>query len=303
MDIDRNKLRRVDMTILLVFLDLMRHRKAVTVAAELGLTQSSISHTLRRLRDLFDDPLFLRKPNGLEPTALAVALEPQIREMVEGLNQVLNKNPAFNASVSTKTVRIAVPDDGAATLLPGLLQNLSTEAPNMRVSTSSVMRDTALDELDAGRLDLAIGYFWQLGSSFVEEPLYDEAYYVVGRQKHPLLKTAPDLEAYSATEHLIVSPKGDLHGIVDISLDELGLKRHVKVAVPSFFSALAIIAQTDLIATLPKRIVEGFADQFDLIYMPPPLSIRSFPVSAVRHRRDENNLMHHWLIDILQGKK
>lgn len=106
-DIDQTKLRKIDLTLLLVFLGLMRHRKAALVAGEPGLTPSSISHSLRRLREIFEDPLFLRRAHGLEPTAVADALEPKIRQIVETLDQTLAAPDGFEPEKSGRVIRIA----------------------------------------------------------------------------------------------------------------------------------------------------------------------------------------------------
>jgi len=299
-DIDGVKLRRLDLTILLVFLGLMRRRKATEVAAELGLTQSAVSHALRRLRDLFEDDLFLRRPHGLEPTAVATAAEPQVMMAVDSLRAALAGPRAFDPASAEGLVRIAAYDAELATLVPGLICRLAREAPGLRIAARSIGREQALDALSAGEIDLALGYFWNVDASFVAATLYEEEYLVVGSRGHQTLRGGLSLDRFLALSHILVSPGGDMRGIVDALLDRDGRQRRVIAAVPLFFPALAAVRDSRAIATLPKRIAMAYADAFGLSVARPPMPIRTFTVSAVRHRRNESSPLHLWLVRILE---
>ncbi|MEM8540184.1 MAG: LysR substrate-binding domain-containing protein [Pseudomonadota bacterium] len=298
-DIDEMKLRRLDLTVLLIFLGLMRHRKAVIVADEMGLTQSSISHALKRLRDVFEDQLFLRQPHGLEPTTAATLLEPEIRKAVEGISIALAGPPSFDPMSATGTFRIGAYDSELATLIPQLLSVIDRSAPKLKLSTRAASRNIALDLIEHRQLDMGLGFFWDLPNQFLKTHLYDETYVVVGRKDHPTFENGLTLETYAEAEHLLVSPKGDLSGIVDEALYELGHTREVRAAVPQFFPALASLSQSNLIATLPKRIAEKFAPGFGLQTHIAPIEIRSFDISAIIHVRDEKNPMHAWILKMI----
>lgn len=300
-DIEEIKLRRLDLTVLLVFLNLLRLRKAVDVAAHMGLTQSSISHSLNRLRTIFDDPLFLRRPQGLEPTAFALALEPKIRIAVEALGLALSKPEAFNPAETQGVVRIAAYDAELAVLVPGLICALDRLAPGLRISATAIGRREALRALEDRQVDLAFGYFWDVSHNFIAEELGQETYRVVARQGHPLFDSDMTLEAYVAQRHLMVSMSGDFNGVVDRSLERLGLSRHVAAVVPLFFPALATLSRSDLIATLPARLVDRHGASFGLQSCLPPLQIRPFTVSAVRHARDARNPMIDWVVSQVRG--
>ncbi|MDA4844186.1 LysR family transcriptional regulator [Hoeflea poritis] len=299
-DIDQNKLRKIDLTLLLVFLGLMRHRKAVLVAAELGLTQSSISHSLRRLREIFEDPLFLRRAHGLEPTAVAGALEPKIRQIVETLNQTLSAPGKFEPEKSERIIRIAGRDNVLSRLVPPLISRLDIAAPQMRLSSLELGRDAAMRAVSDGDIDFAIGYYWEYGKELMSDILYTEEYRVIARKGHPLFREELTVESYIDARHILVSEVGDMSGIVDMTLEKTGLSRRVVASVPLFFPALATVAQSDLIGTLPKSLVEKFAPVFDLEWRTPPIEIRTFTIQALRHRRDEKNPFHTWLLDILK---
>lgn len=295
-DINEIALRRLDLTVLLVFLGLMRHRKATDVAASMGLTQSSISHSLKRLREAFGDPLFLRQPHGMEPTAVALALEPKLRLVVETLSQAMAGEVPFDPASAQRTVTIGTTDNEMAVLVPGLLHRICHLAPGLRLIVRAVVRAAALQALEAGEIDLAFGYFWDLPPGFMSDPLYDEGYRVVARRGNPVLDGPLTAEVYAAAHHIVVSPAGVLSGIVDQELARAGMARHVAAAVPLFFPALVAVAESNLVATLPARLVVAYATAFGLEVREPPVRIRPFPVMAVRHRRDAKNGLQDWLV-------
>ena len=300
-EFDEIKLRRLDLSLLLIFLGLMRHRKAARVAEEMRLTQSTISHALARLRDVFDDPLFLRRPHGLEPTARAEALEPEIRGAVAALNGALASTRPFDPGESRATLRLSALDYETAVLLPGFLARVAEAAPGLRVSVQALGREAALAALEEGRVDLVLGFVWGAPDRVLAEPLLEEGYLLTAREGHPLLSRPGDLDAYLAARHLVVAPEGEMTGIVDRVLGREGIRRHVAASVPQFLSALPVLAGTDLVATLPSRLVTAHGRGFGLGWAEPPVALRRFTTAAIRHRRDEKNGLLLWAIGELRA--
>lgn len=295
------ELRRLDLTLLLVFLGLVRHRKATEVAAELGLTQSAISQALKRLRSVFADELFLRRPHGLEPTATALALEAPIARAVETLRAALGTARAFDPATAAGVVRIAALDAQQVVVVPPLVRHLAAVAPGLRVSVLPLGREAAIAALVDGRADLALGFLWDLPDTVRRAALYDEGYLVAGRPE--LLPTAPHvtLDAYCAADHVLVSPGGDLSGIVDDRLAALGRARRVVLGLPAFLPALAAAATSRALVTLPSRVARAFAPAFGLALAEPPLDVRRYTVSVLWHRRDEQDPRSVWLRGALAG--
>lgn len=299
-EFDLIKLRRLDLALLLTFLGLMRHSKAADVAKELAVTQSTISHALRRLRDVFDDDLFIRKPHGLEPTAFAIDLEPRIHQAVKLLDCALAGREMFDPATSTQTLRITALDHSMATLLSAFVARVNEEAPHIRLSILSRDRDAAVSAFTNGEIDLAVGFFWNLPDTLLRVSLRKEPYLIVGHENHPMMQQPISLDDYCMARHVLVSQKSDMQGVVDRALHELGRKREVVVSVPMFFPALTIVSQSDLLAVLPATIVRSYAKRFGLVYQEPPLAIRPFTISAVRHMRDEKNQAVLWAINLLK---
>jgi DNA-binding transcriptional LysR family regulator len=295
-DFGNNDLRRLDLTVLLVFLGLLRHRKATEVAADLGLTQSGISQALKRLRDIFGDELFLRRPHGMEPTAIALSLEGPITAAVEGLRDALAGARPFVPGAARGVIRLAALDAEQVGAVPALVRILSNEAPGLSLSVLPISRRSALDALTAGDVDLALGFFPTIGEPMIASPLYSQGFAVVGRPGviGPLPLT---LERYAELPHVLVSPGGDLAGVVDDALAGCGLSRRVIAAVPQFFPALAAVAETDCIATLPERLARRYASTMGLAVTIPPLQLPSFTVSALRHRRNQHDPKLLWLLE------
>ncbi|TCD16145.1 LysR family transcriptional regulator [Oricola cellulosilytica] len=295
-DIDEINLRRLDMAMLVTFLSLLRHGKATTVAQEMGLTQSSVSHTLARLRDVFGDPLFLRRPHGLEPTARALELEPQVRAVIDVLDAALQGATGFDPARATARVDIGAFDGELAVYGSALLARMRREAPGISVGFRILGREAALAALENREIDLAIGFFWQEHDA-IRELLRTDTYRVVGRADHPLLRGDPTLDEYVAADHLIVSPAGDLYGIVDRHLEDFGRSRRVVAAMPQFLTAFAALSQTDLIATVPAGLARRFGTAFGLAVRQPPITIRTFEINALIHRRNDKSALHRWLLE------
>ncbi|MBL9049375.1 MAG: LysR family transcriptional regulator [Tabrizicola sp.] len=295
-DLSETQLRRLDLTLLLVFLGLLRHRKALDVAGELGLTQSAISQSLRRLRDVFGDPLFLRRPHGMEPTATALALERPVSLAVETLRTALGQARAFDPAVARGMIRIAALDSQQAGLIPALAGRLRVRAPSLTLSVLPLGRSDAVEALVEGRISLFFGLLPDRPETIRAQALYTETYLVAGRPE--ALPDAPriSLDAYCAADHVLVSPGGDLTGIMDQELDRQGRSRRVILGLPAFLPALAAARASGALVTLPGRIATAFAPGFGLVTAQPPVALRTFAVSAYWHRRNDHDPQVQWLV-------
>jgi DNA-binding transcriptional LysR family regulator len=302
-DIDKLKLRRLDLSMLMIFVGLMRHRKATVVAENMGLTQSTISHALRRLRETLEDELFLRRPQGLEPTAFAIAIEPAVRQAIAALESALAGPAPFDPQSAQTTFRLATSDLELATFVPALIEQLRRTAPQTRLLARALTRKDAKRALEEGEIDAALGYFWSPEDAFILTTLKKENYRLVARAGHPIFKARNRLAAYCAADHVIVSFAGDFRGIVDRALAERNLARRVAVSVPFFFPALASLSGTELVATLPSSLVVPFAEPFGLSHAEPPLAVRSFDIGLLIHTRNARNTALVWLRDQLVAKQ
>lgn len=303
-DINQIDLRLIDTTILLVFLGTMRHRQATAVAREMGLTQPAVSYALKRLRNLYGDPLFLRRAHGLEPTYLALELEPKVRRIVRLLAETLEGSEVFDPGSATTDLRIGAFDYELTGILPNLVADLRNVSPDINIHAFPLHNQEALDALVQGQIDLSIGYFdfpLSSESSFVVEALYSEHYVLAARRGHPLFHGDLTLENIASARHLMISPKGPIRDLVDQALHLQGYKRKIQTIVPSLFAALSIVENSDLVVTLPSRAAQNNARRFDITHRPLQIEGGTFQLHAVRHVRDARNPLHLWLMEKLRS--
>ena len=299
-DMSDADLRRLDMGLLLVFSETMRLRRVTAVAQRLGQTQSAVSHALARLRDIFGDPLFLRRPYGVEPTARAVELEPTVERLLDLARSAVAPPSRFDPARAQGSVRIAAQDYHCGLFAAPLVARCEREAPGLRPAFLPLARREALTALEEGAADLAVGYLAAPGDRFVREPLFEQGYALVARRDHPRLAALGTLEAYAAERHLLVSQTGDHRGVVDEALEARGLRRAVVASLPYYLAALEAVAATDLVATVPRALAERWAERFALALLEPPLPIRRFAVAAVRHRRNRGGAVLDWVVAALR---
>src|SRR5271166_1240162 len=290
-DFDDTELRRLDLTLLLVFEEAMASRKLSAAARRLGLTQSAISHALKRLRDIFGDELFIRTPHGVQPTPRALALRAPLAKAVELIAGSIHP-AAFDPARDERVFRIAAPDYETSLFAP-LLVGDGRAGP--RFLFRPLIRRQAIDALAAGDIDVALGYTWDRSGGSESATLFEEDYLVVARLGHPVLAQPLDLDRYTAFGHVLAAPGGSLSGVVDRILAAEGRTRRVVVAVPYFLAALATVTHTDLIATVPRRIALCHAAGFGLGAIEPPVRVRRFPVAMTWSRRSVTDPAVCWV--------
>lgn len=294
-DIDIAKLRRLDFSLLLIFREIIRQGRSAAAAERLGLSQPAISHALARLRDLTGDPLFLRRPNGLQPTPLALRLAPRIDALIQLAGEALGDHGAFVPAASDRLFRIATNDYAGSLLTAPLIADVAVQAPAARLSFRFAIGKSAIKGLRDGDLDLAIGRFAGLPDGMTATRLFEDSYCVIARAGHAALQGGLDLPAYLALGHLLVSFTGGLTGTVDAGLKRLGLTRRIVAGSPMFLTALAAVAASDLIATVPARLARRFAPAFGLACFEPPLALDPLVIEMVRSRLSLGDPAVDWL--------
>lgn len=296
-DMTEPDLRRLDFTMLMTFASLMRTRQATAAAAQLGVTQSAVSHALARLRDVMGDPLFTRLPHGLQPTPRAQELAPMVEHLIDLARQTM-RGEAFDPASTRRLVRIAGSDATLALIAAPLLERLAQSAPSLQVSFRALVRRAASTALAAGDLDIAIGLHPPAAEGFRSALLWSDSYSVVARKRHPRLRTACTLADYVAERHVLVSNDGDLVGLVDHALAAKGAARKVVASAPYFLMALSMVARTDAVVTLPTAIAKTFAPDFDARIFPCPVAVRPLHVRMLTSARADPLI--GWVCERLQ---
>ncbi|HYM34242.1 MAG TPA: LysR family transcriptional regulator [Steroidobacteraceae bacterium] len=292
-----SKIKRLDGALLLIFRELMRQRRTTVVAERLGMTQSAVSHALARLRDLFDDPLFLRRPNGLEPTQRALEIAPRIDELIRLTDSALDSGKAFDPATTQRNFRIGGGDFMSALIAAPLLHAFEREAPGASFIFRFALGQEALDALTRDEIDIAVGRLTPRDENFLVEPLYEEEYCIVARRNHPRLHGDIDVAAFSELGHVIIALGSDLEQLGDNNLKRLHIERRMVAAVPRFLTAFTLVAQSDAILTVQRRLALRYADAFQLQVLAMPYSAEKFSVVAVRRGQDRDDAAISWLIE------
>lgn len=247
------------------------------------------------------DPLFLRQPKGVVPTDRAKQLSAPVADILERTRQVMENAEPFDPGKSTRRFVIGAPDAASAVLLPPLLAELRRVAPGIDLGVRNLVGqfETALGELDQRTLDVALLPLANIPARFVARTLYDEDFVIARRAGHPIGKKLT-LARYCAAPHLVVSVSGDPHGMVDNYLAERGKKRRVVLTVSNFMQALAIVAESDLVAALPRRFVARHAARFKVVCSDPPTPLMSAPIRAIAPQVATGDGGLSWLLGALE---
>jgi DNA-binding transcriptional LysR family regulator len=273
-------LSRVDLNLLVLFDAVMQERHVGRTALRLHLSPSAISHGIARLRRLLNDPLFLKHPKGVVPTERADALAVPIGEILTGVRHVVANASDFDPARSTRRFTIGAPDAVLGVVLPPLLATLATRGPKIDLNLRTTLPQVALDELDGRHADLVLQPLADVPARFASTPLYEEDFAIALRKRHPLAPRLT-LAGYCSAAHVLVSVTGDPHGNVDVALAKLGRSRRVAITVPNFLLALALVAETDLIAAVPRRAA-AYARRFDVVLANPPSPLAPLTPSSIQ---------------------
>jgi DNA-binding transcriptional LysR family regulator len=304
-----------DLNLLRLFNALMEEGGATRAGARLGLTQSAVSHALGRLRTAMGDPLFVRAPSGLHPTPRALELAPAIRQALDLLEGVIAA-PRFDPAVDARAFAVATSSYISSVLIPAVAQRILAEAPNVTLRISGLVPNLA-EDIDRGRIDLVLGCFEAIPPRFHQTPLFEETGVWAVRAGHPALDGELTAETLAKIKHLIVSS-------ADATSDEgpgkagLGLKRITSwsdeyalgsanlrpspgpISVPDAYTAMMMVAQTDMAALLPRRLAMLAADRGKVVVIEPAHTPPPTLFGAVSAGEQSPNGPVAWLLGLLK---
>ncbi|QDQ86709.1 LysR family transcriptional regulator [Alcaligenaceae bacterium SJ-26] len=288
-----NVLRQLDLNLLVTLDALLVEHNVTRAAARLHLAQPTVSVQLARLRDFFDDPLLLPGPRGMRPTARADALREPLRQALAVLAQAVAPVGAFEPEQSSQTWRVAAFDYGEYTALLPALAGLRQRAPATRLAVVQAAPTRVAKKAEQGDIDLAFLTDVEAPPDLRRRPLFTETYVLVGRAGHPSLISPPTLEQFCALEHVVVSPEGGgFEGETDKALAARGVARRVVLSVPHFLFLNAVLANTDLVAMVPSRLVSG---NMALQVTVPPMAMPGFEMLMLWPERVHRDPAHQWL--------
>lgn len=276
----RVALANVDLNLLVVLAVLLEERSVTAAAGRLARTQSAISHSLARLRELFGDPLFVRVGAGMQPTPRAMLLREPLLVLLRGVEGLVLAPAPFEPGTATQRVRIAASDYQQLVVLLPALARVRERAPGIDVEVAGPRSDLAR-ALASGELDLGLTV-GPAAAGLAYEPLLDDRFVCVVGPKLRMRRL--DLAAYTSMPHALVAPLGRPGGTVDDALAQRGLARRVAIVLPDFLTALRLVADAELILTLPERLVDAVGGA-GLRRLPPPLELPPLRLGLAWHER------------------
>ncbi len=283
-----------NLNLFVAFDALVTDRSVSRAARRVGITQSAMSNSLRHLRELFNDPLFLRSSHGMVPTPRAHDLAGPVREALRLLERSLSPK-GFDPAASTRTFALITSDYVEFVLLPHLLRRISKHAPGVRIQTLPWALHHVPEELARGNADLMIGFYDKVPAHHREESLFEERYACIVRKGHPLVRGKLTLRTYTSLKHIMVSQSAGATSGIDRALAEVGHSRDVSLRVSHFLNVPTLVANTDLVAALSRRVAEPFARMLPLRIFEPPLPLRTSRVGMVWHDSLHDDPANRWL--------
>lgn len=294
-----NKLDRLDLKQLRVFQALIREQNASKAANQLGLTQQSVSEHLKKLRDVFDDRLFLRKTNGFVPTPLAENLSIGVDKLLNDFTALLSPTK-FDPKTITGTFVIAATDYAQQVVLPSLIAILRKQSPKLRLIVRDFELDKINDLMESGKVNLAIAFPDYIPDNYPIVKLFEEHHVCVASPTTSIAHKKPSLAEIASYPSIIASPsRPNFKGSIDDWFKQFGLKRNIVVSAPCFSIVPMYLETTDSIAFLPSRAIIGL----DLIKIDLEQSPDSFDVIAAWHPRYNDDALQKWVISLLQTEQ
>ncbi|PTQ69122.1 LysR family transcriptional regulator [Pseudomonas sp. GV071] len=287
-------LRQLDLNLLLVFDALMQEQNLSRAALRLHLSQSTVSNALARLRQQLGEPLFQRTARGMVPTPHAHSLYTPVRQALHLLRIGLGPQEAIDLQAE-QTFRLSMNDYAQALFLPGLLARIHALAPRVVLSVQSDDADTLLQRLKTSELDLAIDYLHFDDEDLRYQPLREQDLVVIARHDHPACREGLSLAQYQDSQHVSVHSRAGRGSPLEIVLGSAKLRRKVQLYVSHYLAIPAIVAQSDLLGTVPRQLAEHFARHYALQIFPLPLEMPAVQVSLIWHQQQDRAVGLRWL--------
>lgn len=288
----------MDLKLLAVFDEVYKTRSVSRAGENLGIAQSSISIALARLRRHFGDPLFVRTSEGMLPTPHATSLVEPVRQALELLRGITRQRAVFDPSRAQRTFRICMTDITHLALLPALINRLGDIAPGINVQITHISGQTP-KMLESGEADLAVGFMPQLEAGFYQQKLFDQDFACVVRSQHPRIRSRLSPAMFKRERHVVVTGAGTGQSLVEEELERLGIERNVALQLPNYLGIGALVANTDLVVTVPQRLAETLVRIADVKALAPPFALPVFAIKQHWHDRYQQDPANRWLRSVI----
>lgn len=292
-------LNTLDLNLLLVFEAVLRTGSTTLAGEQLGLTQSAVSNGLRRLRAAFDDPLFIKTPQGMSPTPTAERLATPLREGLDRIRHAVEDREDFIPSMAQRRFVLYASDTGQRVFLPRLLAQLRRDAPGVQLITHQVPARDAPPLMASGEIDLALGFFLHFQAGFYRQKLFSDHYVCMVSADHPAIRDDLTLWHYLHAPHAVYRPAVGSHAffedVIDKLFSEQDVQRQVVLRVTHGLGLPEIIAGTDMLVAVPASLAQACAGSPGVRFLPLPFEAPLVDITQQWHERFHRDLGHAWL--------
>lgn len=286
----------IDLNLLVAFLAIYEERSVTGAAKRVFLGQPAMSAALGRLRSLFDDELFMRSGRVMQPTRKAEAIAPDIRDILDRVEGVLQTSQTFDPATAQVEIAIAASDYSTVAIVPKLLAHCAEAAPGLNFRLINYEKDAVAALLESGAVEVAFGVFDEPPPYTDMVPLFEEHLVGIVRQGHPALTDGTmSLETFAALSHALHTTRRDAVGYGDAVLERYGLTRRVAITTPYMLVTPALVAATDLVAMVPSRVAEKCLDRGAIEVFELPFTSELWSISMVWSRLASADPLNCWL--------
>ncbi|MEW7314168.1 LysR family transcriptional regulator [Buttiauxella gaviniae] len=295
MTIKENDFRKIDLNLLIAFAVLFREQSVSLAADKLHLGQPAVSGSLSRLREMFDDPLFIRSGHRMQPTARATELHTELMPLLEQLQSALFQQAEFNPASAKATITIGMTDWMEMWLMPRLIPELAKHAPGVRLNVAASDPFTDAQRLEGGELDMALSVA-NLSARWMERELLTRMEFLTLWHPSQLPLDAPvSAEVYAAQQHVVVSYREATSSHIDTLLAKQGLKRDIGYSTPHFSALPGLLSRMPALATVPQGVCENWQEIWGLRSSPVPLGMAPLEVALLWHQRHSSDAALMWV--------
>ncbi|WP_225774457.1 LysR family transcriptional regulator [Pseudomonas sp. Marseille-Q5115] len=285
-------LSKVDLNLFVVFDAIYTEANLTRAGQIVGITHPAVSNALARLRETFNDPLFVRTAQGMVPTPMAQNIVGPVRNALALLRVSVQESRLFNPAQASKVFRISMTDLIEAIVLPSLLRRLRRQAPGLVIESFLCKRRETTKELAAGRLDFAVDAPLNTDPQVRHVKLMEDRYVCAMRKGHPLEGKPLTLDSYLAQAHIHISSRRNGLGEVDLALGKLGRQRKVALRSQHYMMASQVLQQTDMVMTVPER----FARRHDLPCSTLPVAdVNTVETHLYWHESTDQDPANRWM--------
>jgi len=285
-----------DLNLLPIAVAVATTRSVTRAAQQLGMSQSAVSTALARLRGSMRDPLFVRTGRGMEPTPRAEALVAAAQDILMRVRDDLLRSDTFEAASSDATVAFALTDIGDMVILPRIFSALRAEAPRMKVNSVSAPPAQIESGLEAGSIDLGVGFFPDLNKrNYYQQRLYTNSFVCLLRADHPIEGRRLTLKQFLALDHAVVQAEGRSLEFFEQVLSRRRIRRNIVLRTPHITSIPFVIAQSDLVVTVPLPVATSFVRLANIKMIRPPIPVPRLEIRQYWHRKFHDDARNRWL--------